>query len=206
MNKNVLVFDGNPIYHSNSGFKLSKEEMMVINGMEMVDCTDELSLVSKSKDILKNEGLKNVKNFFNEQAQHYIDNILEIKIGARLTDSWVTIQRKGGSHHPHWHTNALLSIVYYPQIKDGNIYFFTPKSKIEKETNLGFEIINENIFNSPNTELTLNQNDIVIFPGWLQHGVRKNKSEGYRISIAANYWIKGKLGAEDAINRLSLWV
>lgn len=202
MKKDIIIFDGNPIWHFNSDLVLTEVEKGLVKDFEYKSNSNGLSFISKDKYIFKNKGLNNIKIFFEEKIKQYIDTVLEIKIKPKLTHSWVTIQNKGGNHHTHHHTNTFLSLVYYPQIKNGNITFSKKRSLLEKQTNLEFNIVNLNMFNSTKQSLLLNQNDIIIFPGWLEHGTSKNKNEEDRISIVANYWIEGELGMDEKVNKL----
>jgi uncharacterized protein (TIGR02466 family) len=84
---------------------------------------------------------------------------------------WINISSKGAYNIYHAHGEAHFAGVYYIQVpKDsGQIKFLK----------------NKYVF-----DYFPNQYDLLIFPGWLQHSVSKNKSNEDRISIAWNMYIK----------------
>ena len=204
MKNKIINFDGSPIWHFNDNFILNNVEKETLENIEVIKNASAGNLITNNKNIFEIKNLNNIKNFFDKKVQQYIDEVLEIKIKNKLTNSWVTIQTKGQGHHSHYHPNAFISMVYYPQIKNGNIYFSTDKSKLERETNLKFSIINQNEYNSDKAKLKIKQNDAIIFPAWLNHGVEGYGEDDYRVCIAANYWLEGKLGSLEEVNVLVL--
>ena len=51
--------------------------------------------------------------------------------------------------------------------------------------------------NSCRLYIDIKENDLIIFPGWLQHGTTPNLSDSSRIMIGANYFLKGSIGDEN---------
>lgn len=108
-------------------------------------------------------------------------------------DSWININPKYSYNNQHTHGgNVLLSIVYYAKVpKDsGNFYFKLESSKADKINSLGID--KSNIF-STYREFLPQKGDLLIFPGWVDHGVNQNISEEDRISYAFNCKVKNQL-------------
>jgi len=84
---------------------------------------------------------------------------------------WINISSKGAYNIYHAHGEAHFAAVYYIQVpkNSGQIKFLKDR----------------HVF-----DYFPNQYDLLIFPGWLQHSVCKNKSNEDRISIAWNINIK----------------
>ena len=94
--------------------------------------------------------------------------------------SWINTFKKNSYAHIHSHSTADISGVYYYQTtgKDGNLFFETPVtetgcSKFWMDHSLTFNI-------APEKGL------ILLFPGWLSHGVRTNTTDSQRISLSFN--------------------
>ncbi len=100
-------------------------------------------------------------------------------IGYRITASWMARYDKG--HHAicHEHGWADIAGVYYYQTngEDGNIYFQTP---VLAQTTTFWD-------STPNTQIyPPEQGGIILFPGWMRHGVHANTTDHTRISVSFN--------------------
>lgn len=104
------------------------------------------------------------------------------KFDYRLT-SWITSNDKGEYPPFHNHLNADISGVYYYQTngEDGNIFFVTPTLAM---TNSVFSKLADNFHVKPEV------GKLLLFPGWLQHGVATNTSNNNRKSLAFNIYFQ----------------
>lgn len=125
-----------------------------------------------------------------------IRNIIEEKIykdpKSKLfsIDSWININSKYSYNKRHIHGgDVILSIVYYAKVpKDsGSFYFKCPSARADKLSYLGID--KDNIFSSHRERLP-DVGDIIVFPGWIEHGVNQNMSDEDRISYAFNCRVK----------------
>ena len=125
-----------------------------------------------------------------------IRNIIEEKIykdpKSKLfsMDSWININSKYSYNKQHIHGgNVILSIVYYAKVpKDsGSFYFKCPSARADKLSYLGID--KDNIFSSHRERLP-DVGDVIVFPGWIEHGVNQNMSDEDRISYAFNCRVK----------------
>ena len=99
----------------------------------------------------------------------------------------------------HWHSNAMLSGVYYIQNeKDaGEIYF----KKAHGYHNLFPDVINvdfkteiANQYNLETFALQPTAGDLIIFPSHVEHMVTQNITHSERFSLAFNLFARGTLG------------
>jgi hypothetical protein len=202
--KDVIHFNGNGIYHSNDNFSLRKEERDILNNIQTITVKNENNSISLDKYIFNNKGLGRVKEYFFNKAKEYSGDVLGISNQLKLTHSWMTLNKKGGKHHTHVHRNALLSVVYYPQIQDGSFEVIVPESNLELHTNLKFDIKKSTIYNQHKISIPLKNNDVVIFPAWILHSGSVNGSDLDKVLIAGNFYVTGKLGLEDEVNELEV--
>ena len=161
-------------------------------------------VVIKNVSLLKNKTLAPLKQFIIKKANEYIRDILEIKDQIYLVHSWSTINPTHAFHEPHEHPNAFISIVYYAQCIDGALRFHLITPSIREGFNFQYTVNKFNIYNSPTCDLLVHTGDIVLFPGHIRHGSVPNKSLTPRITIGANFFIKGKLGSEKNVSLITI--
>ena len=84
---------------------------------------------------------------------------------------------------------AIISTVFYIQ-KDtaeaGNIYFKDPKESLVQT-----QPLEENRRHNPFHEIDVRTGDLLCFPSYLEHGIKENKSNLPRLSLAGLYELKG---------------
>ena len=207
--KNILndvwSFDGSCIYHCNDQFKLTQKEYYFLRNLTYHQTENDKKLLSKNKYVFNdNPELNRIKAYFKDKIDFYMKEVIEVKNEVALTQSWITINKKGGEHPMHAHRNVFLSLVYYPQVENGTLQFWKGSSSLERHTNLHFDKIRDNVFNSNFFDLKLSNGSVVIFPGWLAHRGLKNTGSVDKIMIGANYFLTGKLGKEINVNELFL--
>jgi len=199
----VINFHGNCVFKTSSSYIPSEVEKDFISNLEYQNIKDNLHYVSKNVNVLDNSTCNNLANMLDNYADYYIKNLLEIDHKLKRLNSWVTINKKGSFHDIHKHTNTFISVCFYPQIKEGGI-IFTSSPLISSKTNLNFKNIKDNIFNCNKLNMKISPNDIIIFPGWLNHTGEENTHDLDRVMIGVNYFITGNLGTNNSVNNLNL--
>ena len=106
-------------------------------------------------------------------------------------------------HHEHFHQNSIISGVFYVStVENDSITFFDPNSKVK---NLIKITTNEyNPFNSTDMTFPVKDNQLILFPSWMNHSVQANKGTKDRISISFNTFVRGSIGVSDDLNELVL--
>ena len=107
------------------------------------------------------------------------------------------------THTAHTHPNTLISSVFYYEMKpnDPPICFSykagaNRKSFIEPAV---FDDFNQQPFSQHEYYYHPKQNDLVIFPSYLTHGVPPNPNKEFRKSLGINALPKGVLGDLESI-------
>lgn len=125
-----------------------------------------------------------------------VKNIIEEKIYKEpknklfSIDAWVNINSKYSYNKQHIHGgDVVLSVVYYAKVpKDsGTFYFKCPSSRMDKISYLGID--RDNFFATHREKLP-EEGDVIVFPGWMEHGVNQSMSDEDRISYAFNCRVK----------------
>lgn len=129
------------------------------------------------------------------KLQQYLDNAVNDiakQLGLpmlNLLNYWLNINPTGGYNNLHKHRNSMLVGNLYLQVPDntsGGIEFV-------RDDDTDYYIPPEAEYNPViGTRKTINprQGEVIIFPGWLPHAVKTNKSPNDRISLSFNYGAK----------------
>jgi uncharacterized protein (TIGR02466 family) len=109
---------------------------------------------------------------------------------------WSIINDKYSYNLIHNHGDTLLSLAYYVKIpkdnKGGEIYFKDPRITSQQrkppliENTIKSKEKGNKTHGFSNGEIQPKEGDLLIFPGWLDHGVRQSMSDEDRIVISAN--------------------
>jgi uncharacterized protein (TIGR02466 family) len=101
-----------------------------------------------------------------------------------ISGSWMTLTEKYQYAHIHSHGSSDLSGVYYFKTnkEDGNIFFQDPNKMTS--ASYCFSHINSR------QEFTPAPGKLLLFPGWLEHGVTTNTTDNERVSISFNIQFK----------------
>jgi len=123
-----------------------------------------------------------IKKVIDLHITQFLEALKINKYEYKMT-SWITSFDKGEYAPVHNHLNADISGVYYYETngKDGNIYFLTPALAT---TSSIFSKLADNFHVTPA------EGKLLLFPGWLQHGVSTNTTISNRKSLAFNIYFK----------------
>ena len=120
------------------------------------------------------------------------ENLIDIYI----TRSWATLSNGDQKIDKHKHLQSHLSFAYYlkKDEKDADIIFYDDHYKNEfipalftSKTLREKKIVQEtNILNTPTVDISVKEDDIIIFPSKTAHGTQKNKNNNERISISGD--------------------
>ena len=156
---------------------------------------------SKNTYILKNEQLKDIKNFIVESVNKYCENILNTKQRLVITQSWFNKNPTGSKHHEHVHPNSIISGVMYFQIDQT-----LPPIQFSKSNQDGVKLdpIKYNVLNSDTFLLPCKPGELILFPSNLRHSVPTNTGMPDRISLSFNTFSIDALGSEDSLTHLDI--
>ena len=149
---------------------------------------EETNIVDKTYDFIEKYNCTNLKNRILDAVQEYADRCGWQ--GPRefiIKNSWLNVTVKGDSHNHHCHPGYAISGTYYYRINEeqGSISFNNPNPAMMHGQFPQGQL-------SPQTvDVVPDDGDILLFPSWLVHTTRKNRSEEDRISIAFNIDIIG---------------
>ena len=153
-----------------------------------------------------NDKFKKIKQFCEQQLKIYVERVINPKkeLDFYITQSWLNVTKPGEFHHHHSHPNSIISGVFYILTEEDDKITFTDTNHKIKEL-IKFETKEYNLWNSITWFFPSNNNELLLFPSWLQHQVEVNeKATTDRISISFNTFVRGNLGREHDLTELIL--
>lgn len=141
---------------------------------------------SFSKNLIQEFNLIDFQQEIISNASRYMNEIGNntSNFDFDIFESWMTVTHKGQFSPRHEHGAADISGTFYLQTDntDGQIYFSTPVKQCQSSR----------CFSGTHPDLSLPPSDgmIVLFPGWLEHGVSCQTTDSTRIGIAFNISVK----------------
>lgn len=132
------------------------------------------------------------------EAADAAKSLLQVSCSLKLTGMWGNISRGSAALHDHTHPNNYLSGVFYVRMPQGAgaITFKDPRSQTRV---LRPQVLADNPLNSLELEYAASEGTLLLFPAWLEHGVRPSRSDEERITIAWNLMLSGPIGSHSQL-------
>ena len=123
-----------------------------------------------------------------QEAMGHLDIVDEMI--PEITGMWAVVNGPGSSNRLHNHPFNYLSGVFYLQVPEdsGSLIFHDPRPQSEVLSPPKKQ--GENLHTAHRVTWVPKQNDLLIFPSWLQHEVEINNSQEERIVISFNIELK----------------
>jgi len=123
-----------------------------------------------------------------QEAMGHLDIVDEMI--PEITGMWAVVNGPGSSNRLHNHPFNYLSGVFYLQVPEdsGSLIFHDPRPQSEVLSPPKKQ--GENLHTAHRVTWEPKQNDLLVFPSWLQHEVEINNSQEERIVISFNIELK----------------
>ena len=163
--------------------------------------------ISKDSYIIDNSICKPLSDFFMSCFKEFATNIMRYNYNElQFAQSWLTYKQPGQIHKAHTHPNTLLAGVFYYDVQPDDAAICFSKNIISSnrsylEPSL-MEDYQEYPFSQEEIFFTPSQNDFIIFPSYVTHGVPPNKTNRVRKSLGINALTKGTLGDKETISEI----
>ena len=177
------------------------EELAYLKTLSYRRQKDNGNFRSDDSYLLRQEKLKNIKNFLGESVNKFTTNVLNSKQRLIITQCWANRNPKGSRHHEHVHPNSIISGVMYFQINEK-----LPPIQFSKTNQDGIKLdpIKYNNLTAESFMLPCKPGELILFPSSLKHSVPINQSDEDRISISFNTFSIDALGSEQALTHLEI--
>ena len=192
-----------PVLAAELGRPFTKKEINFVKNTFNKCRKNEGNLLSLDNFILNNKELKNIKKFIESQCKYYLENIIcpNNDIELYITISWLNYTLKNGFHHAHTHQNSVISGVFYFDVDektDSILFLKNEYNQIDTSPK------NFNSWNSKTWWLPIKNGQLLMFPSNLNHAVQTKKTDGTRISLSFNTFLKGELGSIAKTTHLNI--
>ena len=189
-----------PIYKKNLGdLNLQSFRQRVLKLMDVEDYGDHISVVGmKDGNTINTYGIERHMQTWKESdlllkevntalAEYWKELNYHPDLQPYIQEMWATLSTRGGFVPSHFHGPTPITAVFYLD-KTDNAGDLTLQHPLEAL--LGSQPINFPFDEFAQT-MNVQQNDLMMFPGYIRHFTEKNKTDSIRISIGMNIGSKG---------------
>lgn len=196
MQHDLMNMFATPLYRANLGRAFTETELNLFR-TALNDSVQSISnYSSRNKNVLAEPALAALRAVLQSHLDQYFKSVYNTSnsVSLKITQSWLTLSRRGESHHAHTHPNSVASGVLYINLAQNDGISFH-----RNEDNQWHELIpaEENYFNAKRYFVSTSVGDIVIFPSQVRHGVREVQEQVERVSLSFNSFFAGELGKEE---------
>jgi uncharacterized protein (TIGR02466 family) len=143
-------------------------------------------------DGLPKDEAEPLAKIFIDEAEKYIEEVLNKKVNLEMRKSWTRITKKYGFSSPHSHADNTVIGVYYIKTSEncGDLLLHDPRGSHNFAK--GFEINTQGHLESDRSfyRVKPKTGDLVLFPDYVIHSVEPNMSDEIRINLAINFKYK----------------
>ena len=163
--------------------------------------------ISKNSYIVDHPVCKPLADFFMQCFNDFATNVMRYRYKElQFAQSWLTYKEPGQFHKAHTHPNTLLAGVFYYDYQPGDAAIcFSKQAGSQHRTYLEPSLLDDyqsHIFSQEEIYFTPQQNNFIIFPSYVTHGVPPNKTNKVRKALGVNALTKGTLGDKETISEI----
>ena len=174
---------------------------------EMNEAHGGYGIISKDSYIIDNPVCKPLSEFIMHHMREFATNVMRYSYEElQFSQSWLTYKKPGQFHKAHTHPNTLIAAVFYydiqeddaaicfsKDVKSVNRCHFEPSLLLDYQD---YPYSQEEIYFKPQ------QNNLIIFPSYVTHGVPPNETNRIRKALGVNALTKGTLGDKETISEI----
>ena len=207
-NDDVFIIHGLfpiPVYQAQREPNLDSTEKKEIEGIIDEGMIKNSNRYYSNNSYIFDTKLKKIKEFCEQHIKIYVKEIINPKeeLNFYITQSWLNVTKPGGGHQAHAHSNSIISGAFYIQTDVGQTINCYVMHKNTQPT-IEFEV-ESTLWNSDICSFNVINNQLLLFPSWLGHGVQVNEKQTKDvISLSFNTFVGGNLGKREGLNQLIL--
>lgn len=174
---------------------------------EMNDPKNGYGLISKNSYIVDNPICEPLNKFFMHHFREFATKIMRWDYEElQFAQSWLTYKKPGQFHRAHTHPNTLLAGVFYYDIKEDDAAIcFSKEARSYNRSYLEPALLpdyQQHPYSQEEIYFQPKQNNFIIFPSYLTHGVPPNNTNRVRKALGINALTKGTLGERETISEI----
>ena len=192
-----------PVLRTNIGREFTEEELQFFVRLQSKTTGNVLNMRTVDTRVLDAPELRSLRSFIEDHVDQFARKTIctSERLEFYITQSWINYTRPGQSHHRHCHTNSLISgVLYLSAVKevDGICFYRNAPPAIKAGDDV------QNAFSAASWRFSVGAGDLILFPSNVTHGVDQNRGGHVRASLAFNTFVRGELGSDELLNRLTL--
>ena len=160
---------------------------------------------SKNTFVLDKKNLENIRNFILSSLTDFGKRVYEFddeKTKLYITQSWMNRTMPGEFHHSHKHPNSIVSGTLYIETNDSDVIQF--KKPGSDTSPWLFAPKQWNTWYCETWALPIVSGQLLLWRSYLPHSVPRTKGPNARYSLSFNTFVRGDIGGEYELSRLSL--
>lgn len=206
MKSQVFQMFPTPLYVS-TYYGDTSEVVKYLDSQEMHQNTGWYGMISKNSYVIDHPVFHDLRNFFMECFKDFATNVMRYNYSdLQFAQSWITHKAPGQFHKAHTHPNTLLAGVFYYDFQpDDSAICFSKDVKSINRASFEPSLLPDyqsHIFSQEEIYFTPQQNNFIIFPSYVTHGVPPNKTNRVRKALGVNALTKGTLGDKETISEI----
>ena len=163
--------------------------------------------ISKNSYVIDNPVCEDLKKFLMSCFKDFATNVLRYNYkDLEFAQSWLTYKQPGQFHKAHTHPNTLLAGVFYYEFQtDDAAICFSKDVKSFGRSSFEPSLLSDyqsHQFSQEEIYFTPKQNDFIIFPSYVTHGVPPNRTNRVRKALGVKALTKGTLGDRETISEI----
>jgi len=141
--------------------------------------------------VIDDNPLRYIRDAIMERAYAAADEFGFDDYTLKMLNMWININNKGDFNHLHTHPGGVLAGAYYLKLPNccyGHLSFIRDLNytQMKEYWGEGDNVYRWEHMNETEHDVFPEEDQLVIFPSWLQHSVGKSAGDGDRISISFN--------------------
>lgn len=193
---------------------ISEEQFIAENFSQCINCIrwedenklshDNYFLQSVDKELHRLPEFKLLKETVEFRASCYWSSLGYIRRNFFVTQMWANCMKGAGVIHTHFHSNSLISGVYYLDVDEkdsGGTVFYNPLFGIDRLISIPEDT--DTAYNRISYVAKPKKDKLILFPSFLQHSSEPNTGKSKRITVSFNL-LPDTLGKHDHINYVDL--
>jgi uncharacterized protein (TIGR02466 family) len=184
-----------------------KQIAAYFDGCEMNEAHGGYGIISKDSYIIDNPICKPLSEFIMYHMKQFATDVMRYDYKElQFAQSWLTYKKPGQFHKAHTHPNTLIAAVFYYDVQeDDPAICFSKDTKSVNRSYLEPSLLpdyQEHQYSQEEIYFKPQQNNLIIFPSHVTHGVPPNETNRIRKALGVNALTKGTLGDKETISEI----
>jgi uncharacterized protein (TIGR02466 family) len=206
MSAQVFNLFPTPLY-VNTYYGDTTEIVKYFDSCEMNETNPGYGMISKNSYIIDSPVCAPLSNWIMGCFKEFATEVMRYDYKElQFAQSWLTYKMPGQFHKAHTHPNTLIAgVFYYDRQEDDAAICFSKEAKSFNRSYFEPSLLpdyNNYPYSQEEIYFRPKQNNLIIFPSYVTHGVPPNQTNRVRKALGVNALTKGTLGDRETISEI----